>query len=69
LANINKWSLKGNNIGEVSLSDGWQASNIDAFFAVTAHWIKETAPHVWTQQSTLLGFTKINTAHDGGQLG
>ena len=31
-------------VGEVSLTcDAWQAANTDGYFAVTAHWIEETA--------------------------
>ena len=66
---LNTVYLQGDNVGEISLTcDGWQASNVDAYFAVTAHWIAETAPHVWMQRSALLGFTKMNTAHDGVRL-
>ena len=38
------------------------------YFAVTMHWIEETAHHVWKQESALVGFTKMNTAHDGIHL-
>ncbi|KAF8802828.1 hypothetical protein BYT27DRAFT_7076292, partial [Phlegmacium glaucopus] len=49
--------------------DAWQASNQDAYLAVTGHWIEETQSGEWKQQSALLGFTQMNTAHDGIRLG
>ena len=56
--------------GEVSLTcDVWQASNSDAYFAVTGHWIEEWAPGEWTAENVLLGFTQMNTAHNGTRLG
>lgn len=33
------------------------------------HWIEESAPQQWTQQHALLGFTQMNTAHNGVRLG
>jgi hypothetical protein len=57
-------------IGEVSLTcDAWQASNTDAYFAVTGHWIEERAPTVWTMEQAILGFVQMNTAHNGARLG
>ena len=54
----------------VSLTcDAWQASNTDAYFAVTGHWIEEQTPGSWEVQSALFGFTKLNNAHNGKQLG
>ena len=47
----------------------WSASNGNAYFAVTGHWIEELSPGVWVQQSALLGFTQMNTAHNGVRLG
>lgn len=56
--------------GKVSLTcNVWQASNQDAFFAVTGHWVEEQSPGDWKLQNTLLGFTLMNTAHDGARLG
>ncbi|KAF5317850.1 hypothetical protein D9758_018688 [Tetrapyrgos nigripes] len=56
--------------GLVSLTcDAWQASNTDAYFAVTAHWIEDTGPNSWLLQSNLIGFTQMNSAHDGVRLG
>jgi len=56
--------------GEISLTcDAWQASNTDRYFAVTGHWIEESWPGVWEIQSALLGFTRLNNAHNGKQLG
>jgi len=54
----------------VSLTcDAWQASNQDAYFAVTGHWNEEMAPGVWEAHSALFGFTQMNSAHDGVRLG
>jgi len=54
----------------VSLTcDAWQASNQDAYFAVTGHWNEEVSPNNWERQSALFGFTQMNTAHDGVRLG
>jgi hypothetical protein len=56
--------------GEISLTcDAWQASNTDAYFAVTGHWIEERIPGEWTIEQALLGFTQMNTAHNGARLG
>lgn len=56
--------------GEISLTcDAWQASNADGYLAVTAHWIKESSPGSWKLQSAIIGFTQMNTAHDGVRLG
>jgi len=46
----------------------WQASNTDRYFAVTGHWIEESWPGVWEIQSALLGFTRLNNAHNGSNL-
>jgi len=57
-------------VGEVSLTcDAWQADNTDAYFAVTGHWIEERTPGEWTVEQALLGFTQMNTAHNGARLG
>ena len=57
-------------IGDISLTcDGWQASNADAYFTVTGHWIEESKPGSWLLESAVLGFTQINNAHNGLRLG
>ena len=44
--------------GEVSLTcDVWQASNVDGYFAVTAHWIKDPMTGKWELKSALICFT------------
>lgn len=56
--------------GKISVTcDAWQASNGDAYFAVTGHWIEETSPGKWTLHSALLGFTQMNCSHSGPMLG
>jgi len=56
--------------GEVSLTcDAWQASNTDGYFAVTGHWIEEPQEGEWNEEEALLGFTLMNTAHNGTRLG
>ncbi|KAF5340659.1 hypothetical protein D9611_007287 [Ephemerocybe angulata] len=61
--------------GKISLTcDAWQASNQDAYFAVTAHWVEDvkvkgTGKTDWKLESALVGFTVMNTAHDGVRLG
>ena len=56
--------------GEVSLTcDAWQASNTDGYFAVTAHWIDEPTPGTWELKSAIIGFTRLNNAHNGERLG
>jgi len=56
--------------GEISLTcDAWQASNADGYFAVTAHWIKEPMATKWELKSALIGFTRLNNAHNGERLG
>ena len=56
--------------GEINLTcDAWQASNTDGYFAVTGHWIEERAPGEWKLEHALLGFTLMNTAHNGVRLG
>ncbi|KAF8814622.1 hypothetical protein BYT27DRAFT_7081854, partial [Phlegmacium glaucopus] len=49
--------------------DAWQASNTNSYFAVTGHWIEEFEPNKWVLQNALLGFTHMNTAHNGKHLG
>jgi hypothetical protein len=56
--------------GEVNLTcDAWQASNTDGYFAVTGHWMEESTPTLWEIKSALLGFTRLNNAHNGERLG
>lgn len=43
--------------------------NADGYFAVTGHWIEETQPGIWKLQNALLGFVRLNNAHNGIQLG
>jgi len=49
--------------------DAWQASNADAYFAVTGHWIEEVKEGDWVEHEALFGFTQMNTAHNGVRLG
>jgi hypothetical protein len=56
--------------GEISLTcDAWQAGNTDGYFAVTSHWIDEPSPAKWELKSALIGFTRLNNAHNGERLG
>ena len=56
--------------GQISLTcDAWQADNTNVYFAVTAHWIQENVAGLWTVEHALIGFTKMNTAHNGTRLG
>ncbi|KAJ2981763.1 hypothetical protein NUW54_g10828 [Trametes sanguinea] len=56
--------------GEVSLTcDAWQAASVDAYFAVTAHWIEEAHPNEWEARNAIIGFTRLNGAHNGRRLG
>jgi hypothetical protein len=56
--------------GKVNLTcDAWQVSNTDGYFAVTGHWIEESTPSQWELKSALLGFTRLNNAHNGKRLG
>ena len=55
---------------KISLTtDAWQASNTDGYLAVTGHWIEVGEDKVWHLKSALLGFTKLNNAHNGVRLG
>jgi hypothetical protein len=57
-------------MGEVNLTcDAWQADNADGYFAVTGHWIEELVPTQWELKNDLLGFTRLNNAHNGKRLG
>jgi len=42
---------------------------VDAYFAVTGHWIEELQPEEWVEHEALFGFTQMNTAHNGVRLG
>jgi hypothetical protein len=56
--------------GEVSLTcNAWQAGNSDGYFAVTAHWVEEPTPAKWELKNALIGFTRLNNAHNGERLG
>jgi hypothetical protein len=56
--------------GAVNITcDAWQVGNTDGYFAVTGHWIEENSPTAWVCKSALLGFTKVNNAHNGKRLG
>jgi len=56
--------------GQISLTcNAWQASNADTYFAITGHWIEEPGTGTWEVQSALLGFTRLNNAHNGKRLG
>ncbi|KAG6895297.1 hypothetical protein C0992_002089, partial [Termitomyces sp. T32_za158] len=56
--------------GVVNLTcDAWQASNVDGYFAVTGTWIEEAKPREWETQTALLGFVRLNNAHNGRRLG
>lgn len=49
--------------------DAWQASNNDAYFAVTGHWSEKVSDNLWEEHSALLGFSQMNSKHDGVNLG
>ena len=54
---------------EASLTcNAWQASNADAYFAVTCHWIEEHTPGEWTIEQAIVGFVQMNTTHHGMRL-
>lgn len=56
--------------GRVNLTcDVWQASNVDAYFAVTGSWVEEKVLSVWTIETALLGFVRLNDSHHGTRLG
>jgi hypothetical protein len=56
--------------GKISLTcDAWQASNTNGYSVVTKHWIEESRSGVWELLSALLGFIRLNNAHNGKQLG
>jgi hypothetical protein len=49
--------------------DGWQAENVNAYFAVTGHWIEAKTDTHWECKSTRLGFTQVNNLHNGVTCG
>ena len=49
--------------------DGWQASNVDSYFAVTAHWIEVPTTREWMSHGALIGFVRMNSSHSGIRLG
>jgi hypothetical protein len=56
--------------GEIQLTDdAWTASNGDGYFGVSGHWIEEVAPGVWESREALIGFVRLNNAHNGVRLG
>lgn len=56
-------------MGLISLTcDAWQASNADAYFAVTGHWIEEMPDGTWKDHHALFGFMQLNSAHGGRAL-
>jgi hypothetical protein len=36
---------------------------------VTGHWVEEPSLGIWKVESALLGFTRLNNAHNGKRLG
>lgn len=48
--------------------DGWQASNVDGYFAVTAHWIA-SVNGTWKLHNAIIGFVQIRNSHNGKRLG
>ncbi|THH18798.1 hypothetical protein EUX98_g8896 [Antrodiella citrinella] len=70
MGNLRTQFASDNCKGEISLTcDAWQAGNVDAYFAVTAHWIDESKPLNWEMQNAIIGFTRLNSAHNGVRLG
>lgn len=56
--------------GKISLTcDAWQASNVDAYFTVTAHWVEENSPNKWELNCAVVGFVQLNSTHSGVRLG
>ena len=56
--------------GEANLTcDAWQASNTDAYSAVTGHWIEGSTSGAWKLQSAVLDFTQLNNIYHGKHLG
>lgn len=48
--------------------DAYQASNVDGYFAVTAHWVEEDENGMWVLKGALIGFVRVNNAHHGVRL-
>jgi hypothetical protein len=56
--------------GKISVTcDCWQASNVDSYFAVTAHWIEVHSDSQWSLEAGMIGFTRLNHGHTGQRLG
>ena len=56
--------------GKINLTcDAWTSGSGDGYLAVTGHWIDESKPGRWKLQSRLLGFVRMNCAHNGKRLG
>lgn len=49
--------------------DCWQASNIDSYLVVTAHWIETPSDTEWELKGAIIGFIRVNSAHTGEALG
>ena len=49
--------------------DAWQASNTDAYFAVTGSWLQKNSLDVWEVKTVLIGFMQMNSTHSGARLG
>lgn len=57
-------------MGRVSETcDAYQASNVDGYFAVTAHWTEVNDAGRWETKCALIGFVRVNNAHNGVRLG
>ncbi|KAF7372312.1 putative AC transposase [Mycena venus] len=56
--------------GEIQLTDdAWTASHGDGYLGVTGHWIEEVIPGGWESREALIGFVRLNNAHNGVRLG
>lgn len=56
--------------GKVAFTcNAWQARNVDAYFAVMAHWIEQITPTRWKLHASLIGFMQMNYSHHGVHLG
>ncbi len=49
--------------------DAWQVSNVDGYFAVTAHWVESLTDLQWELKSALAVFVQLNNAHHSCRLG
>ena len=56
--------------GDINLTtDGWQATNVDAYSSVTLHFVEDVSEGCWELRNGLAGFTRLNNAHNGKRLG